>query len=66
MNIRGVWVNTNHKQDKSLLQSLYTMAQEEDQTEWTREEMIVLENKFSTGIKSRYIKYYKTYRTLKK
>jgi hypothetical protein len=65
MNIREVWVNTNYKQDKSLPQSLYNTAQEEDQIEWTREKINALENKFSTGIKSRHIEYYNIEGTLK-
>ena len=33
---------------------------------WIKEEINVLKKKFSTNIKLRSIKYYKTYRTLKK
>ena len=33
LNIRGVWVNVNHKRGKTLPQSLHDIAQEEDQTE---------------------------------
>jgi hypothetical protein len=33
LNTRGVWVNANHKRGKTLAQSLYDTAQEEDQTE---------------------------------
>ncbi len=34
--------------------------------EWIREEINALEDKFSTGIKSRHIEYYKIHRTLEK
>ena len=64
LNSRGVWVNANHKRGKSLPQSLYDIAQEEDQTEWTREKITALENKFDTNIKSISIRHYKTHGTL--
>ena len=64
LNIRGVWVNANYKQGKSLPQSLYDTAQEEDQTEWTSKEINALKKKFSTNIKSRSIEYYKIHGTL--
>ena len=66
LNIRGVWVNTNYKQGKSLPQSLYNIVQKEDQTEWTNKEINILEKKFGTNIKLRSIKYYKIHGTLKK
>ena len=65
MNIRGVQVNTNYKQGKSLPQSLYNTAQEEDQIEQIREEINTLKDKFSTSIKLKHIKYYKIYGNLK-
>jgi NAD-specific glutamate dehydrogenase len=49
LNLRGVWVNINHKH-KALTQSLYETAQEEDQAEWTREMIDVVTDKYGATL----------------